>query len=181
MTAFERFMLGNVFALDPFGATREDFRALLTFALGAEPDAEVLAALPAGTDAQRDRWYAEMRRAALPEELDRFFLPGMEGPAATRMVRVIAQSMAVELRYRPKRRYPGPLTLFTVRGDRATARWQRHCDRPLVTREYAIQGRGRHTAHFCMLDEENAGLFAADFDAVLDAAAPPAGTPGAPR
>jgi thioesterase domain-containing protein/acyl carrier protein len=171
LTRFERFMMGSVLALDPFESNTSDFRALLSFALGADTDAEVLDALPSGTDAQLNRWYEAMRAVAIDEERARYFLPGMEGPAAARLVRVIAQSVALELRYRPRRRYTGPVSLFAVQGDRAARRWQRHCDHPLDLREYPIQGIGRYPAHFCMLDEENVGLFASDVDAVLAAAA----------
>jgi thioesterase domain-containing protein len=174
MTPFERFMMGSVFALDPFLPDKAGSRALLTFALGADADPEVLDALPSGSEALLDRWYETLRRNAVEEERARYFLPGTSGRGGLRQVRVVAQAMSQEFRYRPRRRYSGPVTLFAVKGDRATARWQRYCEDSIAIREYSIQAIGRYPAHFCMLDAENVALFATDVDAVLEASAPAA-------
>lgn len=138
--------------------------ALIQYAFPGRFDEAALRALP-----PPDRWQHvyDALRAGEPEAGEG---DGQSALAVRRGYRYFAWDHRIDALYDPRRIYPGPVSMLTIRGGAAMAAgWRRLLASPAEVREFDVKGTAQTPdPHSAMMAEENVKLFAPDLDRILD-------------
>lgn len=114
-----------------------------------------------------ERWeyvYRRLREQKLAREI-----PGVTAASLRRENRLFAVHHALNDRYRPRRTYPGRITLFLKRGHANPLGWKRYTAQPLDVHEFDLRPTaGLPDAHLAMMQDENVDLYAAVLRGLLD-------------
>ncbi len=120
-----------------------------------------------------ERWeyvYRRLREEKLAREI-----PGVTATSLRRENRLFAVHHELNDRYRPRRIYPGRITLFRKRGHANPLGWKRYTAQPLDVHELDVRGTAKvPDPHLAMMQDENVELYAADLRALLDRVGPSA-------
>ncbi len=129
---------------------------LLAFAFGDRFDPRRIEGTSA--DVAWDYLVALANERPTPED-QLLLIPGLDGAAARRALRVSKKLEQLNVRYATRKVYPGTMDVFAVRDNPAVEGWRAYASGPVVVHRFDIRKR-LIGPHWDMMGDENVQLFA---------------------